>query len=196
MSFNERISKFNLGANYTFQNVTYQSPQSIDGAANSVNDGGLGIDGNIAIKPGEFIPQMPRNIGKAFVDFAPTPRIFAALNFVAVGRSFARGNENNLDQPDGVYYLGEGFSPGYGVLNLSGHYQVQRHFELFAQINNLLNHHYYTAAQLGTTPFDNNHNLVIRPFPVTPDGNYPVRTSTIFAPGAPIGALGGIRIRF
>ncbi|HVP00007.1 MAG TPA: TonB-dependent receptor [Bryobacteraceae bacterium] len=195
-SFSKRISKLNLGANYTFQNVTYQSPQSIDGAANSANDGGLGIDGNIAIKPGDFIPQMPRNIGKAFLEFAPTPKIFAALNFVAVGRSYARGNENNLHQPDGVYYLGEGFSPGYGVLNLGGHYQVQRHIEVFAQINNLLNHHYYTAAQLGTTPFDNNYNLVIRPFPVTPDGNYPVRSSTFFAPGAPIGAWGGIRFRF
>jgi len=196
LSFNKRISKFNLGANYTFQNVTYQSPQSIDGVANSSNDGGLGIDGNIALKPGDFIPQMPRNIGKAFLEFAPAPKIFAALNFVAVGRSYARGNENNLDQPDGVYYLGEGFSPGYGILNLGGHYQVQRHFELFAQINNLLNHHYYTAAQLGTTPFDNNYNFFARPFPPTPDGAYPLRTSTFFAPGAPIGASGGIRVRF
>jgi outer membrane receptor protein involved in Fe transport len=136
------------------------------------------------------------NIGKAFVEFTPTPKIFAGLNFVAVGRSYARGNENNLDRPDGVYYLGEGFSPGYGILNLGGHYQVQRHFELFAQINNLLNHHYYTGAQLGTTPFDNNNNFFARPFPATPDGNYPLRTSTFFAPGAPIGAWGGIRIRF
>ena len=196
MSFNGKVGKFNIGTNYTFQNVTYQSPQSIDGAANSANDGGLGIDGNVAIKPGVFIPQMPRNIGKAFVEFAPTPKIFAALTFVAVGRSFARGNENNLDQPDGVYYLGEGFSPGYGVLNLGGHYQVQRHVELFAQINNLLNHHYYTAAQLGTTPYDNNFNFFGRPFPVTPDGNYPVRTSTFFAPGAPFGIWGGIRFSF
>jgi outer membrane receptor protein involved in Fe transport len=196
MSLNERISKFDLGANYTFQNVTYQSPQSIDGVANSANDGGPGLNGNISIKPGDFIPQMPRNIGKAFLRFAPTSKIFVALNFVAVGRSYARGNENNLDQPDGVHYLGEGFSPGYGILNLGGHYQVQRHFELFAQINNLLNHHYYSAAQLGSTPFDNNYNFVGRPFPATPDGNYPVRTSTFFAPGAPFGVWGGIRFRF
>jgi outer membrane receptor protein involved in Fe transport len=196
LSLNAKISKFNVGTNYTLQNVTYQSPESIDGVANSANDGGRGIDGKIAIIPGAFIPQMPRNIGKAFLEFAPTSKIFAALNFVGVGRSFARGNENNLDQPDGVYYLDKGFSPGYGILNLGGHYQVQRHVEMFAQINNLLNHHYYTGAQLGTTPFDNNYNFVGRPFPVRPDGNYPVRTSTFFAPGPPIGVWAGLRFKF
>jgi outer membrane receptor protein involved in Fe transport len=196
MSLNKTLGKFSLGANYTFQNVTYQSSQSIDGGSNSANDGGAGLDGDIALKPGDFIPQMPRNIGKAFLEFAPAAKIFAALNFVAVGRSYARGNENNLDQPDGVYYLGEGFSPGYGVLNLGAHYQVQRHLQVFVQMNNLLNHHYYTAAQLAATPFDNNFNLIFRPFPATPDGDYPLRNSTFFAPGAPFGAWGGIRITF
>ena len=117
------------------------------------------------------------------------------LDFDAVGRSFARGNENNQDQPDGVYYLGPGFSPGYGVVNLGAHYQVQKRVQLFVQIDNLLDHHYYTAAQLGPTPFDNSGNFVARPFPPV-DGNYPIRTTTFFAPGAPIGAWGGIRFKF
>ena len=41
----------------------------------------------------------------------------SALNFdlgmVGVGSSYARGNENNLDQPDGVYYLGSGRAAGW-----------------------------------------------------------------------------------
>jgi outer membrane receptor protein involved in Fe transport len=195
-SLNSQIWKFNVGGNYTFQNVTYQSPQSIDGGANSANDGGPGLDGDIAIKPGNYIPQIPRNIGKAFVEFHPTSKLLLTANFVAVGRSFARGNENNLDKPDRVYYLGPGFSPGYGILNLGGHYQLERHVQIFAQFNNVLNHHYYTAAQLGTTPFDNNYNFVGRPFPATPDGDFPLRNSTFFAPGAPFGAWGGLRVRF
>ena len=36
---------------------------------------------------------------------------------VTGGRSYAQGDENNLDQSDGVYYLGPGYTPGYGVLN-------------------------------------------------------------------------------
>ncbi|HEY1947858.1 MAG TPA: TonB-dependent receptor [Bryobacteraceae bacterium] len=190
-----RIQRFVLGGNYTFLNATYQSPQTVDGGSNSFNDGGVGLDGNITVQPGDRIPQIPQNILKAYVDYQPTKKLMIDMDFVAVGRSFARGNENNLDQPDGVYYLGPGFSPGYAVLNLGAHYQLQKRVQLFVQIDNLLDHRYYTAAQLGPTPYDNSGNFIARPFPAT-DGNYPIRTTTFFAPGAPIGAWGGIRVTF
>jgi outer membrane receptor protein involved in Fe transport len=146
--------------------------------------------------PGDQIPQMPRNILKAYAEYQATSKISIDLDFEATGRSFARGNENNLDQPDGVYYLGPGFSPGYGVMNAGAHYQVQKHLELSVQIDNLLNHRYYTAAQLGPSPFDNSYNFAARPFPADASGDFPIRTSTFVAPGAPIGAWGGLRFRF
>ena len=190
-----RIKHFTIGGNYTFLDTTYQSSQTVDGGSNSANDGGLGLDGNITVQPGDRIPQIPRNIFKAYVEYQPTAKISADLDFDAVGRSFARGNENNLDQPDGIYYLGQGFSPGYGVVNAGAHYQLQKRTQLFVQINNVLNHRYYTAAQLGPSPYDNSGNFIGRPFPVDANGNFPIRTSTFFAPGAPIGAWGGtIRI--
>ncbi len=189
------IGKLTLGGNYTFLNATYRTTQVIDGASNSLSDGGPGMDGNITVAPGDRIPLIPRNMLKAYAEYEPTKKISVDLDFIAVGRSFARGNENNLDQPDGVYYLGPGFSPGYGVLNLGAHYQIQKRIQLFMQINNLLDHRYYTAAQLGPSPFDNNGNFVARPFPAV-DGNFPIRTTTFFAPGAPIGAWGGIRFKF
>jgi outer membrane receptor protein involved in Fe transport len=194
-SLKTEIKKFTLGGNYTFLSATYQSPQTVDGGSNSLSDGGLGMDGNIAIKPGDHIPQIPRNILKTFVEYQPTGKLSLDLDFIATGRSYARGNENNLDKPDGTYYLGQGYSPGYGVLNLGGHYQIHKHVQLFAQINNVLNHRYYTAAQLGPTPYDNAGNFIARPFPAV-DGDFPIRTTTFFAPGAPIGAWGGIRVRF
>jgi outer membrane receptor protein involved in Fe transport len=194
-SLSARIRHITLGGNYTFLDATYQSSQAIPGVSNSANDAGLGLDGNIAVQPGDNIPQMPRNIFKAFVEYEPTAKISLDLDFDAVGRSFARGNENNLDIPDGVYYVGPGSSPGYGVVNVGAHYQVQRRVQLFVQIGNLLNHRYYTAAQLGPSPYDNAGNFIAQPFaPV--DGNSPIRTSTFFAPGAPIGAWGGIRFKF
>ena len=192
-----RIKHFTLGGNYTFLNATYQSSQIVDGGSNSQSDGGPGQDGNINIVPGDRIPQMPRNILKAYAEYQPASKISIDLDFDAVGRSFrARGNENNLDQPDGVYYLGQGFSPGYGVVNAGAHYQVEKHLQLFVQIDNLLNHRYYTAAQLGPTPFDNNHNFAARPFSADANGDFPIRTSTFVAPGAPIGVWGGMRFRF
>lgn len=195
VSLSGRIQHLTLGGNYTFLSATYQSPQTVDGGSNSSNDGGPGLDGNITVQPGDHIPQIPRNILKAYADYQPTPKILLNLDFIAVGRSYARGNENNLDKPDGVYYLGSGFSPGYGVVNLAASYQVRKHVQLFAQIDNLLNHRYYTGAQLGPSPYDNAGNFIARPFPAV-NGDFPIRTTTFYAPGAPIGAWGGIRVRF
>ena len=80
-------------------------------------------------------------------------------------------------------------------MDLGAQYQIQKRVQLFVQIDNLLNHRYYTAAQLGPSPFDNNGNFVARPFSAV-DGNFPIQTTTFFAPGAPIGAWGGLPVHF
>jgi outer membrane receptor protein involved in Fe transport len=195
ISLSRQFSRLTFGGDYTFLNATYQSPQTINGAHSSSNDAGPGLGGDIDITPGDRIPLIPRNLLKIYADYQPTSKTSIDFDFIAAGRSFARGNENNRYQPDGKYYLGPGFSPGYGVVNLGAHYQLQKRIQLFVQIDNLLNHRYYTAAQLGASPYDNSGNFIARPFPAVA-GNYPLRTSTFFAPGAPIGTWGGIRFKF
>ncbi|MFL6448091.1 MAG: TonB-dependent receptor [Bryobacteraceae bacterium] len=190
-----RIRQLTVGGNYTFLNATYQSAEIVNGGSNSSNTGGSGLPGSISLLPGDQIPSLPSNLLKAYADYQPTPKVLVDVNFVATGRSYARGNENNLSQPDGTYYVGQGFSPGYGVLNVGGHYQFTKRVQLFVQINNVLDHRYYTAAQLGPTPYDYAKNFMARPFaPV--GGDYPIRHTTYFAPGAPVGAWAGIRFRF
>ena len=191
-----RIRSLTLGGGYTFVSATYQSQQVVDGGSNSSNDAGSpGMDGDIQILPGERIPEIPRHMLKAWADWQPFPRLTVDLDFVALSRSYARGNENNQDVPDGVYYLGPGTSPGYGVLNAGAKYRIQKRVEAYVQVDNVLNHRYYTAAQLGPSPYDNNGSFIARPFAAA-NGDFPIRTSTFFAPGAPIGAWGGLRFRF
>ncbi len=130
-------------------------------------------------------PAHSRNFLKTYVDYEATSKFVFDLDFIAAGRSFARGNENNQDKPDGVYYLGRVFSRlwrGEFGRALSSAKKLQS----FAQIDNLLDHRYYTAAQLGPSPFDNAGNFIARPFPSV-DGDFPIRTTTFFAPGSPIG---------
>ncbi|MEO6802186.1 MAG: TonB-dependent receptor, partial [Granulicella sp.] len=192
---------FVAGGNYTFLNATYQSPQTVDGGNNSSNDSALagqpGIDNNIHIVAGNYIPQVPRNLLKIYGQYKPSSKLTAELDVLAVGSSFARGNENNQHQPDGVYYLGSGKSAGYGIANFGARYQIIPRIQLFVQMNNLLDKHYSTAAQLGTTPFDNNDHFVARPFGTpngTGDGRVPIRTSTFLAPGTPFNIYGGLKI--
>ena len=80
-------------------------------------------------------------------------------------------------------------------VNVGGRYQIQKHLQAFAQINNLLDHHYYTAAQLGPTGFTNQGTFIARPFQAV-DGNFPLLHATFYAPGAPIGAWGGLKFSF
>ncbi len=194
-----RISRVNLGGNYTFLRATYESSEAVDGSANSANDAALagspGMDGIIRIQPGDRIPLIPQHMFKAFADAEITRKLSADLDFVAVSSSYARGNENNQSRPDGIYYLGPGTSPGYGVVNFGARYQVRKRVQIFAQINNLLDHHYYTASQLGPTGFGNQGTFLARPLPAV-DGNFPLVHATFYAPGAPFGIWGGMRFSF
>ena len=194
-----RIQRITLGGNYTFVSATYQSPETVDGSSNSTNDSALGgvpgMDGLIQIQPGDRIPLIPRHLLKLFADLQATKKLSVDLDFSAVSTSYARGNENNLSKPDGLYYLGPGTSPGYGVVNMGTRYQLQKRVQLFAQINNLLDHHYFTAAQLGPTGFTDQGTFIARPLPAV-NGNFPIVHATFYAPGAPIGAWGGIRVNF
>jgi len=171
-----------VGANYTFLDATFRSSETIGGAANSSSN----ADGNIRIRPGDRIPMTPRQMLKLFVDWQVTRQWSLGGDLIAIGGSAARGNENGLNQPDGINYLGSGRSPGYAVLNLSSAYEPRRGLRFFVQINNVFNHRYSTAAQLGATPFDANGSVMYRSF----------SNSTFLSPGAPRSIWVGMNYRF
>ena len=105
----------------------------------------------------------------------------------------ARGNENGAHQPDGTYYLGPGSTPGYGVANAGARYALTRRLEIVAQVNNIFNQRYYSAAQLGPTGFTAAGTFVARPLPAI-GRQFPVVRSTFYAPGAPTTCWVGARV--
>ena len=161
------ISRVSLGGGYTFLDATYQSTETLDGAGNSSNN-----QGNIQVAPGDRLPLTPRHMLKAYADLRATKKLTVDLGLNAIASSIARGNENNLHKPDGVYFLGPGRSPGYSVMNLGARYQLHPHVQLFVQVNNLLDHHYYTAAQLGSTGLTAQGTFIARPLPAV-GGQFP-----------------------
>jgi outer membrane receptor protein involved in Fe transport len=122
------------------------------------------------------------------------------INEVAVSSSYARGNENNAYKDDGVYYLGPGVSPGYAITNFRAHYDLTRRLQLAVQMDNLFNHHYYTAAQLANTALTSQGAVQSLPFPAYTAGPYagtaPLQSATFFTPGAPRRAWVELRLRF
>lgn len=199
LDFNTTVRRVTLGFNYTLLDATFQSEEEVNGSGNSTNeeaeDGRPGLEAPIEIAPGNKIPLAPRHMGKAFADVQLTRAFSLNLNMVAFGSSFARGNENNQHEADGRYYLGSGKSGGYAVFNLGGRYQINRRLQLFAQMNNVFNRKYYSAAQLGPNGFNAAGNFVARPLPAI-GGEFPVVQSTFYAPGSPRMVWGGIRVSF
>lgn len=202
------LRTMNAGAEYTFLDATYQSSQVIEADSNSSNSNALGglkgvTDGGlITVNPGNHLPQVPQHLLKLYTDYHPFRKLTLNADFNLISASFVRGNENNQHQADGVYYLGSGKSPGYGVLNLGARYKFNSHYELFAEVNNALNRHYYTAGQLASSPYDNNGNFIARPFAAYPvtvpggDASYPLRNTTYLSPGAPVTVFGGVKVTF
>jgi outer membrane receptor protein involved in Fe transport len=195
-----RIGRATFGFDYTFLDATYQSTETVNGIANNTSDSSLlgfpGVDGNITIHPGNRIPLVPKQTGKVFVDVQATPKLAVNLGLVASSSSYARGNENNAYQSDGKYYLGPGVSPGYSVLDLAARYTLTRRAELVARVDNLLDRHYYTAAQLGNTGFTPQGTFLARPYPINSNGDYPLQSVTFFAPGAPRRAWVELHLKF
>jgi outer membrane receptor protein involved in Fe transport len=195
LNLDGQLWRFSLGGTYTFLDATFQSPELVDGSSNSFSDVGNGLEGLIQISPGAQIPLIPRHIFKAFADLQATKKFSVDLGMVAISSSYARGNENNLHQPDGQFYLGPGKSPGYAVANFGARYDLTSRLQFFAEVNNLFNRQYFTAAQLGPTGFTATGTFIARPLPAV-GGEFPVVHATFYAPGAPRGAWGGVRIKF
>ncbi len=199
-SVDGRIGRVSAGLDYTYLDATYQSTETVDGSANNTSDsalGGLpGVDGVITIHRGNRIPLVPKHTGKAFVNIQATSKLVVDAGLVAASSSYARGNENNAYQADGKYYLGPGVSPGYAVVNLAAHYDLTKRLQLAVQMDNLLDRHYYTAAQLAATGFTAQGTFIARPFPAFSTGDFPIQHAAFFAPGAPRRAWVELRIKF
>jgi len=194
-----RVGQATIGAGYTLLSATYESDETVNGEANSTNDaaeaGEPGLEGAIDIVAGDRIPLIPRHMFKAYADIPLGSKLSIDVDLLAVSGSFARGNENNAHEPDGTYYLGPGSVPGYAVVNVGAGYRLTPWLQLVAQVTNLFDRTYYTAAQLGPFGFTDTGAFIARPLPAI-NGEFPVRQATFYAPGAPVRMWVGTRFKF
>ncbi|MET0291475.1 MAG: TonB-dependent receptor, partial [Steroidobacteraceae bacterium] len=192
-----RAGPVTLSANYTLLDASFRSAEEVGGEGNSTNEEGPGFEGTIDIEEGDKIPLIPRHIFKLGVGVDLLPQLTATADLISIGGSYARGNENNEHEADGVYYLGSGRSGGYTVVNLGTEFRPTSQLTVFAQLNNALDRKYSTGAQLGSTGFNAAGNFVARPFagPIV-DGERPLTGSTFYAAGMPRSYWLGARYKF
>jgi iron complex outermembrane recepter protein len=172
--------KFSWLLNYSLIDATYQSSAALFSRANSTAD----ANGDIQVSRGNRIPGIPRHHLNAAANYDVTDRTAVGAGAVAVSRQFARGNDNNRHQPDGVNFLGPGEIGGYALFNLNLDYKLDRSLQVFAKVSNVFGRRYATAGALRQNFF--------------PGGNLAAPgaqvNETFYAPGAPRALWVGIQL--
>jgi outer membrane receptor protein involved in Fe transport len=186
-----RAGPLALSAYYTYLDATFRSAETINSPANSSAD----ADGNIAIRPGDRLPLVPRHVFKARAEWQATAAWSVELGMIGVSGSTARGNENGLHRPDGTRFLGSGVTPGHVVFDLGTQLRATPRLQVFVQVDNLFDRRYATAAQLGATGFAPDGTFLARPFAAQEDAAGLVH-STFYAPAAPRTVRAGLRYSF
>ncbi|CAD6880873.1 TonB-dependent receptor [Methylomonas albis] len=178
-SLDRKVEDWSIGANYTYLDATYQSTEVLNSQYNLAGSD-PGQDGStITVRPGDHIPLVPKHTFKTYVDYQVTKEWGTNLNIIGFSQSFVRGNENNNQQANGTL-------PGYVVVNYGVRYtpDMVKGLQVFGQVNNLLDEHYYTAGQFGAAGIANGS------YQGNPAG------TTFYGPGAPRTWWLGMRYSF
>ena len=194
-----RIGRVSARRRLHVLDATYQSPETVDGSSNSTNDaaktaqGTRGHDRDPARRSDSAdSPAHAEGVRRRRRSHRNSRWISAWWPCRARTRAATRTTSTS---PTAHTTSDRERRPATRVFNLGARYQVQRRVQIVAQINNLFDRQYYTAAQLGPTGFTETGAFIARPFPAV-DGEFPVAHATFYAPGAPITVWAGTRIRF
>jgi iron complex outermembrane receptor protein len=162
---------------YSLVDATFQSPLTLPSPNNPIAD----ANGNIHVTPNNRLPGIPVHQLKLGADYHVTPDWTVGGVLTYYSDQFRRGDEANQNPA----------LPGYTVVSLHSAYKFTENFEVFANIQNLLDARYATFAQFG-----NPTGVGALGIPAGATVGSPGVNTRFEAPAAPIAVYGGVRIRF
>ena len=163
-----KLGKHTLRATYTRLDATFESSARVVNLSNNSASSTPGALNEFEIRPGDYIPGIPRDVLRLGWNYEASDRLMVGLNMIAHAGSFSRGNENNEHQPGGNdefaasvggpagigrEYVGRGTTSGYAIFHFVGRYKLTPQITLFARIDNLFDRRYLTASELELNPF-------------------------------------------
>jgi outer membrane receptor protein involved in Fe transport len=131
-----KSSALQLSASYAFIDARFLNALRV--GSNSP----LAVDGNVQILPGNQIPAIPRHRIKASIDYAITDAFKVGGDALFVSNQYFVGDESN-QMPK---------LPSYAVFNLHASYQIDKTFQIYGRVDNVLDNRYATYG----TFFDTN----------------------------------------
>jgi outer membrane receptor protein involved in Fe transport len=134
-----------VAARYTLLDATFRTPLVLASPDNSTASAlGCPTCLEIAVRPGDRIPGVPRQVAKLELRYARGPW-GAGLTATGQSGTYARGDENNLDA--------NGPLPGYAVVGLDGYRELGRRWRVFVRADNVFDRRFYTFGLLGRNAF-------------------------------------------
>lgn len=140
----------------------------------SPNNPAANAAGEIQVKPGDRLPNIPAHVFKLDVDYKATDAWTVGGGAIAASGQFLLGDEANLTPP----------TPAYFVLNLHTSYQITRNLQLFGLLENAFDAKYYTFATFSPT--------TAVPNTLVPNATNP----RSYSPAAPVAVTVGLRATF
>lgn len=126
--------------NYSFVDATFRDAETL-----SSNSPAADTNGHIHLVPGDQIPLTPRQRVTAELDYNFSSRLKMGAEMRYVSGQYLVGDASNQEPK----------LPAYTVVDLHGIYQLRKWLHLFAEVDNLLDRHYYTYgsfAKLDSLP--------------------------------------------
>ncbi|PCJ30852.1 MAG: TonB-dependent receptor [Gammaproteobacteria bacterium] len=125
-------NKLTWFSNYSYVDATFETEFSVFNENNPAGD-------TTTVQNGDSMPGIPKHNVKLGMDYAFTPAFTLGFDASYHSSQYYRGDEaNNNDQLS-----------SYTVVNLHGRYNVNKHVEFFAKIDNLLDSEYETFGLYG-----------------------------------------------
>jgi iron complex outermembrane recepter protein len=163
--------RWSIYGNYSLIDATFQASITLPSPSNPFAD----ANGNIQVSPGDHLPGIPEHQLKVGVDYRVTPSWTIGGVFAYFSDQFLVGDESNQNAP----------LLGYAIVNVHTSYTITENFEIFANVQNLLDSHYSTFGIFGDPSGIN--------APGIPASGVDNR---FVSPAPPISVFGGIRVKF
>ena len=152
---NLKSSKWQFHASYAFIDARF-----LDALQLGSNSPAADVNGNIQVVPGDQIPAIPRHRIKASFDYSVTDAFKVGGDALWVSSQYLVGDASNQEPQ----------LPPYAVFNLHASYQIDKTYQVYGRIDNILDNRYVTyggffdTAQLpnfynGGAPFTNPQSL-------------------------------------
>ena len=164
-------------AQFSYVDATFRSPLLMHSAFNPFHD----TNGNIRVLSGDRLPLIPLNRLKLGIDYSVSGNFSLGASLVLASGAFYRGDESNLNAQ----------LPGYHVVSARTSYRVNRHLDIFANVQNVFDARYATFGLFSDPTGVGAPGIA----PMAPS-NAPGVDNRFQSPAMPRAFFGGVKIDF